>query len=104
MTRARDLEDRFDAALKPTSRWVVEGTWSGYSSAQSRLVHRMVVTSKEALEIRAIGYIRYTDGTGLLLLVRPCRPRERVEKIDGYSSLIRDCVRAGHGDVARLPR
>lgn len=71
---------------------MVEGTWSGYTSAQSRVVHRDVVSEKTAEEIRELGSIRYTDGTYLSLSVRECKPRERVEKLNGYGSLISDCL------------
>lgn len=98
---AADLETRLDRALS-RGRWIVEGEWTGYTSSQTRAVHRKVITAKQAAAIKAIGFIRYTDGTGLRLFVRPCKPRERVSEIDGYTSLINDCVRAGHGEVARL--
>ncbi len=86
------------------SRWVIEGTWTGYTSGQRRVVHCEVVTERKAKAAAALGYIRYTDGTGLVLSVREARPRERVEQVRSYSSLIDQCIRAGHGDVARLVR
>lgn len=87
-----------------SKRWVVEGEWTGYHSGQRRVVHREIVSAKEAEAIGKIGYIRYTDGTGLALTTRAALPRERVQQVLGYRSLIRQCVTAGHGDVARLPR
>jgi len=68
---------------------VLEGTWSGYTSSQSRVVHRTV-------ERRSTGFpncIVYSDGTRLFLSVRPAKPRERVQEIHGYDELIRKCVR-----------
>lgn len=86
------------------SRWIIEGEWSGYVSRQRRVVHREVVTESKAKAAEAIGFIRYTDGTALVLSVRAAKPRERVEQIRSYSSLIDQCIRAGHGDVARMAR
>jgi hypothetical protein len=77
-------------------RFVIEGEWSGYHSGQQRVVHRTV---HEASERRLRAWadkthaISYTDGTRLILSVRDCKPRERVKDIiNGYTSLIRDCV------------
>lgn len=84
--------------MKPT-RFVIEGTWSGYTSAQTRVVHRAVhsVAFKRLRKwAESAGGIRFTDGTSLLISVRDCKPRERVQEIRGYSSLIDDCA---HFDV-----
>ena len=75
-------------------RFIIEGEWSGYRSDPRRIVHRTVhpATSKK---LRAWAEkdrsILYTDGTLLYLRVRYCKPRERIEEIHGYDSLIRDC-------------
>ena len=72
------------------SRFVIEGEWTGYTSAQRRVVHRKVYPSsyKRLREWAARTHgIRYTDGTMLLLSVRDCKPRERVKEIAGYNSL-----------------
>jgi hypothetical protein len=78
------------------SRFVIEGTWSGYTSSQRRVVHRTVHKASEK-RLRAWlskhSAISYTDGTFLSLSVRDCKPHERVKGIfDGYGSLIRECV------------
>ena len=73
-------------------RYVLEGTWRGYRSSQDRVVHREVVTSKSFLEwLHKTFCIRYGDGTTLELRTREAKPRERVQAINGYGSLIRDC-------------
>ena len=84
-------------------RYVIEGTWSGYTSNQRRVAHRTVERSqKQAEAIKALGSITYTDGTALWLDVREAQPRERVQEIHGYDSLIRDCVRLGVNRVSDL--
>lgn len=76
-------------------RFVIEGTWLGYRSGQDRIVHRTVHKASEK-GIRAWAEkthsITYTDGTRLLIDVRDCKPRERVEEKRGYARLICDCV------------
>ncbi len=68
-------------------RYILEGTWSGYTSGQRRVVHRQVIHKPVTLSC-----IRYTDGTTLIIDVRPALPRERVKEIHGYTSLIRDAL------------
>ncbi|WP_316176278.1 hypothetical protein [Bradyrhizobium sp. SZCCHNRI1073] len=87
-------------------RYVLEGEWSGYVSRQRRVVHREVVTDRKRVErLRQMYCIRYTDGTALLLTLREAEPRERVQEIKGYSSLIRECERETGSEVrvADLP-
>lgn len=77
-------------------RYVLEGEWSGYTSAQRRVVHREVITSeKRAVRLRQVHGIRYTDGTMLTLWLREAKPRERVEEVAGYTSLIRKAEASG---------
>lgn len=75
------------------SRYVIEGEWSGYTSGQRRVCHR-VVTSRDALAdwVRRNHAIYFTDGTALYLTVRPAAFREKVKEIHGYDSLISDCM------------
>lgn len=75
-------------------RYVLEGEWTGYSSSQQRVVHREVIGAKRA-EVFKLTTILYTDGTRLLLRARPCEPRERVQTIQGYTSLIWQAERTG---------
>lgn len=88
------------------ARFIIEGEWSGYRSAQRRIVHRTVHTASEK-KLRAWAdktfSIGYTDGTCLMLTVRDCKPRERVTEIRGYVSLIADCVRHDVCAVVDLP-
>ena len=89
-------------------RYVIEGTWSGYSGSQRRVVHRDVHNDRwktdAALRVWAetVGSIRYTDGTRLCLDVRDCKPRERVQEINGYKRLIRECFRRNLSAVEDL--
>lgn len=84
-------------------RFVIEGEWSGYTSAQRRVVHRHVTTKEALVEwVRKTYGIRYTDNTVLALTVRPCRPHERVKENASYKSLIEDCFYAGVSSVDAL--
>jgi hypothetical protein len=75
------------------ARFILEGTWSGYTSAQRHVVHRQVVTKPARFADIIKSGIRYTDGTALYLTMREAKPREKVTEIHGYDSLIADCVR-----------
>lgn len=81
-----------------TTRWLIEGEWSGYVSAQRRVCHREVISDKGLAEkLRKAYGITYTDGTMLLLTIRPMTKGERATDLrDGYSSLIRECA---HHDI-----
>ncbi len=81
--------------------YTIEGKWTGYTSAQRRVVHREHTRSKKrADQIRELGSIGYTDGTRLLLHVIDGKSGK---PINGYSSLINDCLRHGVNSVAALP-
>lgn len=84
--------------------WMIEGEWSGYTSAQRRVCHRHYTTSRKEVEsILAIGYaIRFGDGTCLVLDVKEVKGRKKLPVIDGYGDLIRDCRMAGVGSVDAL--
>lgn len=76
------------------TRYIIEGYWSGYRSGQGRICHRTVhKASEKGLRawIEKTHSIGYSDGTCLVLSVRDCLPRERVEQIHGYTTLIKDC-------------
>ena len=87
-------------------RFIIEGEWSGYTSNQRHVVHRRV-HSKALKKLRAWAEkthaIYFTDGTALCLKVRGCKPRERVDEIHGYDSLIDDCSYHNVNSVAALP-
>ena len=81
--------------------YTIEGEWTGYTSAQRRVVHREHTRSeKRTDDIRKLGSILYTDGTRLLLSVTPGK---RGKAIDGYRSLIAKCIHHGVSSVADLP-
>lgn len=70
-------------------RFVVEATWSGYHSGQQHVCHRTVETlfraGYEALHSHTFG-----DGTYMSISVRDAKPRERIERKNGYGSLLSD--------------
>ena len=76
-------------------RFIIEGEWSGYHSGQRRVVHRTVHKGSYK-KLRAWAQkthsVLFTDGTALRLTVRDCKPREKVQQIKGYVSLISDCA------------
>lgn len=70
-------------------RFIVEAEWSGYHSGQQHVCHRTVETlfraGYEALHSHTFG-----DGTYLSIRVRDAKPRERIERKNGYGTLLRD--------------
>ncbi len=88
-----------------SDRWILEGEWSGYTSAQRQIVHRQVVVGMPLFRAwcEKTHAIRYTDGTALTLSVRTAKPREKVGEIKAYTSLIRDCFSANVTRVDDLP-
>jgi len=86
-------------------RYILEGEWSGYRSSQQRVVHRTIISEKCAKEINEkLNCIRYTDGTSLYLSTRLCKPREKVDIINGYNLLIDKCLLHGVSSVDQLPK
>lgn len=83
------------------TRFVLEGTWTGYTSSQSRVCHREVLTEKRADSLRHLHRIVYTDGTSLLISIREAKPREAIKPIHQYNELIRDAERYG-GSVVKV--
>lgn len=78
-------------------RYIIEGEWGGYHSGQRRIVHREVITpnNKWLARWEALQSIQYSDGTTLSISLRQAKPRERVQQILGYKSLIRDALYSG---------
>ena len=79
-------------------RYVIEAFWAG------RPQHCEVTTrAKYARAVENLGRIIFTDGTVLILTVRELKPREKAPRpINGYGSLIGQCVRQGKSHVADL--
>ncbi len=88
------------------SRYVLDGTWSGYLGGRDRIVHRTVISEKKALEIRSakLDSISFTDGTTLRLTVRESEPREHIREQDEYGRLINGCLQHGVRSVEALLR
>lgn len=82
-------------------RYILEGTWTGYTSAQSRVCHREVLTAKRAESLKGLHKIVYTDGTALLISIREAGHREKIAPNNQYGELIRDAERHG-GSVVRV--
>lgn len=80
-------------------RYVLEGEWTGYTSAQRRVVHREIVIGPRVERLRKLHAIQFTDGTSLILHLREAYSREQVRRIDAYSELIRDAERHGGSHV-----
>lgn len=87
------------------TRYVIEGEWTGYTSAQRQIVHREILTKKRAAMLGHLKVIVYTDGTSLLLSIRELAPREEVKENLGYKSLIAQAEKHGGSRVlvADLP-
>lgn len=83
------------------ARYIIEGTWTGYVSRQSRIVHREIISKKRADKLRHMHKIVYTDGTALLLHVREAAFREKVQEIFSYRELIREAEAKG-GNVVMV--
>lgn len=89
-------------------KFIIEGVWTGYYDSQRKVVHRTVHAGAGNEKLRAWAErthaITYTDGTKLLLRVYDCKPRERVNEIHGYDSLlIAECARNDVCAVSDLP-
>ena len=90
---------------KRLPRFIIEGVWSGYTSNQSRVVHRKVhIGAYKNLRAWAerVRSILFTDGTSLYITVRSCKPRERIKQIRGYDDLIDGCETYDVDSVAAL--
>lgn len=83
------------------ARFILEGTWTGYTSAQSRVCHREILTEKRADSLRSLRRIVFTDNTSLLISIREAQPREKIVPQNQYGELIRDAERHG-GSVVRV--
>lgn len=72
-------------------RFIVEAEWSGYYSGQRRVCHRTVETLFRA-GYESLHWHQFTDGTGMRISVRDAKPRERIQTINGYGSVLRDAA------------
>ena len=80
-------------------RYIIEGTWRGYSSSQDHVCHREVYKSNRKVSpfietLRKLYSIPFSDGTALIVSVREAKPREKVQEKHGYTKFIRDAVYA----------
>lgn len=57
---------------------------------KTKVVHRTIHKNKSPF--RDISAVQFTDGTTMDVSHTPAKPRERVEVINGYSSLLWDFV------------
>lgn len=70
-------------------RFVLEGTCrGGYLSSQDRVCHREVIGPKRAERLTKLYSIPFSDGSCLIINVRPAEHRERIIPKLGYTSLI----------------
>ena len=93
-----------DEAPEPAAKdWVLTGEWSGYTSAQAKIVHVEKVTAERAAKLD-YARIEYTDGTTLHLRTRELNPGEEVKENPNYDALIRKCLEQGVWRVADLDK
>ena len=76
------------------TRYILEGTWSGYNAVQRRVVHRQIIRKPVSLSC-----IEYRDGTTLDIRVRPAKKGERIKEIYGYLGLIQNALAIGKSYV-----
>lgn len=83
--------------------WMIEGHWSGPKDPAgdwTRVVHREYTTSRHrAQRCGRMGPIEFTDGTTLMLAVKPISKGPRAPQIPGYAQLINECL---HWDVCSV--
>lgn len=80
------LEEK--ASRRKSTRFVLEGTWGGYRSSQSRVCHLTFIKPYQAKQFEKITGIRFSDGTSMGITVRPAKPREKLREIHGYDSIL----------------
>lgn len=83
------------------TRFILEGTWTGYTSSQSRICHREVISSKRADRLKTLHKVVYTDGTSLIIHIREAGFREKIVPNHSYRELICDAERHG-GSVVKV--
>jgi hypothetical protein len=72
------------------TRFILEGTWTGYTSSQSRVCHREIISKVRAQKLKSLHKIVFTDGTALLIHIREAIHREHIKSVNlSYGSLIR---------------
>lgn len=87
------------------TRYILEGTWSGHTESQKRVVHRSVHPIKCKLLrawVERARHIIFSDNTLLILSIRECKPHERVDTLRSYNELITDCYIHNVNSVDRL--
>lgn len=85
-------------------RYILEGEWTGYTSAQRKVVHREVIPQARYKPLSKLHAIRFTDGTSLILSMRPAAARQRVQEVRAYEALIREAERAGQSIYVVTPK
>ena len=85
-----------------SAKFVLEGTWRGYSSTMDRVIHREICGERKAEWANQTFSILFTDGTTLELHARPKKPREKVQELPSYDALIHKCYMRGVSSVAAL--
>lgn len=83
------------------TRHIYEGKWHGYRREQDRVVYREVLATKAQVDRRSeLRTILFTDGTTLEMSMREALPREKVQPLAGYSSLVHDALNHGGTHVS----
>lgn len=100
-TPLAELKAEIERRRVPT-QFVVECVWSGYRPSQERVCHRSVEPKRFADAVAKFTRVEFGDGTSMTVSVRPRKPREKVEVMKGYTSLLRQFVDLGVTGVGRV--
>lgn len=85
------------------TRFVIEGTWSGYTAGQKRVCHRTVTSHKSLADSLAkIHIVEFTDFTKMFVEVRPVKRGEKIVEMKAYCALLGDFARHGMTGFVRV--
>jgi len=82
-------------------RWIIEGTWTGYTAGQRRVIHRAVTTDPDRYKVT---YVEFSDNTGLAITKRECRLRERVKEMHTYDRVLNKCIAMELSGIVTIDR
>lgn len=92
------LEQSLEAA--PVKQWILNGTWSGYSSSQTKIVHTAIISAEQYEKAKHLHTIMYADGTSLSLEFSEYNPNYPVHEKLSYKSLIDEAIKLGKSTVS----
>lgn len=81
-------------------KFLIEGMWTGYTTAPRRIVHLSVHIGNDLRYwVSNTPSIEFTDGTFLLLRCYDLEDDDEIEELPSYRSLIMECF---HKKVTRV--